>query len=267
MAGVVDGISGTKSVRSGLSTGLRLLEVLAESHQPLGVTELAELVHTDKANAHRTLGQLVALGYVEQDSISRRYAATVRMVELARSILDHRVISTFAAPHLQMLWAAARENTHLAVLAGDRVVYIATINGATLLSANTAIGQSGPIHCTATGKAIIAHLPLGQLQVLVAGRPLERFTPMTITSLDALVEHLAVVRAAGYAIDDREFDAQVRCIAAPVFGLDRTAVGSIGLSAPADRLDKARLQILLPIVVDAAARISRELGGPSARAM
>ena len=136
-----------------------MLELLVSAHGPLGVTEAAEQLGVDKANAHRTLAALVRLGYVEQDPSTRRYGATVRVVELARSVLDSKDLTVVAAPHLKSLWAASGENTHLAVLAGDHVVYVSTLNGTTLLSANAAIGQSGPLHCTATGKAIIANLP------------------------------------------------------------------------------------------------------------
>lgn len=254
------------SMKSGLATGLSLLEVLAGSHEALGVTELADILGIDKANAHRTLAQLISLGYAEQHPVTKRYSATVRVVELARSVLDHRHITAVAAQHLQALWAASRENTHLAVLAGDRVVYIAAINGPNLLAANAAIGSSAPVHCTATGKAIVANLPPGQLELIVSRQSLERFTPTTITDYDALAEHLARVRAVGHAIDDREYDPGVRCVASPVFGIDRAVIGSIGISAPADRLDNERLRVLLPIVMDTAARVSRELGGPVARA-
>ncbi len=250
--------------RGALATGLRMLELLASAHGPLGVTEIAEQLSLDKANAHRTLAALVRLGYVEQDRSTRRYGATVRIVELARSILDSRDLTVVAAPHLKSLWAASGENTHLAVLAGDHVVYVSTLNGTTLLSANAAIGQSGPLHCIATGKAIIANLPRGTAEALIRNLDFESFTPRTITSPEALEKELGQVRVTGYAVDDREYHPGVRCIAAPVFGIGGV-IASLGISAPADRMDNDRLRVLAPIVVDTAARVSRELGGPASR--
>lgn len=250
--------------RGALATGLRMLELLASAHGPLGVTEIADQLSLDKANAHRTLAALVRLGYVEQDPSTRRYGATVRIVELARSILDSRDLTVVAAPHLKTLWAASGENTHLAVLAGDHVVYVSTLNGTTLLSANAAIGQAGPLHCIATGKAIIANLPRGTAEALIQNLDFESFTPRTIASPEALQKELAQVRVTGYAVDDREYHPGVRCIAAPIFGIGGV-IASLGISAPADRMDSDRLRVLAPIVVDTAARISRELGGPASR--
>ena len=250
--------------RGALATGLRTLELLVSSHNPLGVTEIAEQLELDKANAHRTLAALVRLGYVEQDASTRRYSATVKVVELARSVLEHRDLTVVAAPHLKTLWAATSENTHLAVLAGDHVVYVSMLNGTTMLSANTAIGQSGPLHCTATGKSILAHLSRGTSEGLVASLDFEAFTPRTLATPAAYEKELEQVRVTGYAVDDREYHPGVRCVAAPVFGIGGV-LASLGISAPADRLDNDRLRVIAPLVVDTAGRVSRELGGPTTR--
>ncbi len=257
------GASGT-APRGALATGMRTLELLVRSHNPLGVTDIAEQLDLDKANAHRTLAALVRLSYVEQDPSTRRYSATVKVVELARSILDSRDLTVVAAPHLKSLWAASGENTHMAVLAGDHVVYVSGLNGSTLLSANTAIGQSGPLHCTATGKSIVAHLPRGTTGALIGSIDFESFTPRTLADATAYEKELAQVRVTGYAMDDREYHPGVRCIAAPIFGIGGV-MASLGISAPADRLDNDRLRIIAPLVVDTAGRISRELGGPTTR--
>ena len=212
--------------RGALATGLRVLEALIAAHGSMGVSEVAAALDIDKANAHRTLAVLVAYGYVEQDPSTRRYRASVRVVELARGVLDSRELTTVAGPHLKTLWAASRENTHLAVLASDHVVYVATINGPTLLSANPAIGQSGPLHCTATGKAILAHLPRQTIEHLLSSLTYERFTPLTTPDAATLQDQLAHVRQTGYAVDDREYHPGVRCIAAPVFSIN----GLVGLA-------------------------------------
>jgi DNA-binding IclR family transcriptional regulator len=261
---MTEGARSTAPGRGALATGLRVLEALIAAHGPMGVSEIAAALDIDKANAHRTLAVLVRFGYAEQDPLSRRYRATVRVVELARSVLDSRDLTIVAGPHLKTLWAASRENTHMAVLAGDHLVYVSTINGPTMLSANAAIGQSGPLHCTATGKALLAWLPRAAQETLLAGISYERFTPSTAPDAAALQARLAQVRQVGYAVDDREYHPGVRCVAAPVFGMGGL-VASLGVSAPADRLDSERLKVIAPLVVDTARRVSRELGGEALR--
>jgi DNA-binding IclR family transcriptional regulator len=267
MGGVGDGAEAlSEPQRGALATGLRVLEALVAAHAPLGVTELAASLGIDKANAHRTLAVLRRFGYVEQDPATRRYAASVRVVELAHAVLGSRELTIVAGPHLRSLWAASRENTHLAVLAGDHVVYVSTIDGPTMLSANTAIGQSAPLHCTATGKATLAWLPRAVREQITAHLDYTPYTSRTITDPDALLEQLARVRVTGYAVDDREYHPGVRCVAAAIFGLNGL-VGSVGISAPADRLSGERMDVVVPLVVDTAARISRELGGAAMRGM
>ncbi len=243
---------------------MRTLELLVSSHDPLGVTEIADQLRLDKANAHRTLAALVRLGYVEQDPSTRRYSAIAQGRGAGSGRARVAGPDVVAAPHLKSLWAATSENTHLAVLAGDHVVYVSMLNGTTMLSANTAIGQSGPLHCTATGKSIVANLPRGTTEGLVSTIDFESFTPRTLTTPAAYQKELAQVRVTGYAVDDREYHPGVRCVAAPVFGIGGV-MASLGISAPADRLDNDRLRIIAPLVVDTAGRISRELGGPTTR--
>jgi len=252
------------ATRGALATGLRVLEGLTDAHGPIGVTELAAKLALDKANVHRTLAVLVRFGYAEQDVGTRRYRPTFRVLELAHSMLAARELPAVAAPHLKALWAASHENTHLAVLSGDHVVYVSAINGPTLLSANAAIGQSGPLHCTATGKAILANLPVAARDALLAAIRYERFTPTTIAGPEALTAQLAAIRTQGFAIDDREYHPGVRCLAAPVWAIGGL-VGSLGVSAPADRFDRDRVKALAPIVLDTAMRVSRELGGTPMR--
>ncbi len=89
-------------------------------------------------------------------------------------------------------------------------------------------------------------------------------TNRTIANWCELRSELHRIRRRGYAVDDREYHPGVRCVAAPVFDIGGVSA-ALGISAPADRLDEKRLDVVAPIVVDTAARISRELGGSATR--
>jgi IclR family acetate operon transcriptional repressor len=110
----------------------------------------------------------------------------------------------------------------------------------------------------------VANLPRGTVEGLIKSLTFEAFTPRTLTDPAALEKELAQIRVTGYAMDDREYHPGVRCVAAPVFGIGGV-MASLGISAPADRLDNDRLRVIAPLVVDTAGRVSRELGGPTTR--
>jgi len=68
------------------------------------------------------------------------------------------------------------------------------------------------------------------------------------------------VRANGYALDLEEFEVGLRCIAAPVRDQSARVIAALGIAGPRSRLEDARLAELVPVVVDAADRLSRNLG-------
>ena len=64
----------------------------------------------------------------------------------------------------------------------------------------------------------------------------------------------------GIAIDDGEFDAEVRCVAVGVYDFTGTVVGAIGISGPVWRLSIQELQAKALQVRAAGRALSAELG-------
>ena len=121
------------------------------------------------------------------------------------------------------------------------------------------IGKAVIPYCSAVGKAILANLDVGGRDAVLAGVTWQRYTDHTITTRDALDRELALVAARGWAVDDREFEPYVNCIAVPI----RSPLGVVGaISVTAVRMvaDLDRLRTHLPALRETAELISRELG-------
>ena len=91
--------------------------------------------------------------------------------------------------------------------------------------------------------------------------PLRRCTERTIVTLGGLATELATVRTRGFAVDDGEYQPDVRCVAAPVFDHGGLVVASLGVSCPSDHLTGKRLGDLCTTVRAAAARVTLSVGG------
>jgi IclR family KDG regulon transcriptional repressor len=89
---------------------------------------------------------------------------------------------------------------------------------------------------------------------------LPRFTSATITNPERLKEHLMVVRARGYAIDNEEAEESVRCIGAPIFDHKGEVNYSISIAGPAYRVTLERIECFIPDITNAAYSISRAVG-------
>ena len=60
-------VNGPSSMETTLAKGLKMLEAVAHSDGPRGVSELGRELGITRSNAHRLLQTLAALGYVRQD--------------------------------------------------------------------------------------------------------------------------------------------------------------------------------------------------------
>jgi DNA-binding IclR family transcriptional regulator len=149
------------------------------------------------------------------------------------------------------------ETISLTILDGCDSLYVDEIPSRHPVRAHTYIGSRAPAHAVATGKAMICHHP-GALQQLLAGE-LRRCTEHTIVDPVELERELKAVREHGYALNRGEWRPGV-CAAAAAVRNHTALVAALGVSGPDSRLTRERLHQLGPLVRDAAARLSRDLG-------
>jgi IclR family transcriptional regulator, KDG regulon repressor len=188
----------------------------------------------------------------------RLFSLTLRIVSLGQRVVSGMDLAEVARPYVRRLSAVLNETCHVSVPGQEFVVDLVHETGSRLVAVMQPPGTQVPYHCTAIGKALLAHLPEKQKAVL--RRPLKRFTGHTIVDAEALRAQLAKVRARGYAVDELEFSMELRCLAAPVFNYDGDAVCAIGMSAPAIRFTEPNVESVAAIVVREAVHMSRELG-------
>lgn len=242
-----------------LANGLALLEMLAHSDCPRGVTELAAEIGLQKSNVHRLLQTLAALGYVRKSATMPRYGCTLRLWEFGELIADRIDVRAVARPHLERLAKETLETVHLSILDGSDVVYIDKVDSPHPIRAYSRIGGRAPAVCVATGKALLAYMPPDQLTKLLT-KPLHRFTPTTITNPQKLMQELTHVRRVGFAVNRGEWREGVNGIAAVIFDHRHQAAAAVGITSPAGRVGTPVVHRLAAIIFSTAETISSELG-------
>jgi IclR family acetate operon transcriptional repressor len=237
-----------------LTRALDLLDAL-EVGASLSLTEASVRTGINKATAYRILANLEARGYVARDPATGRYRLGLRLAHLGMRMAEGLDLRTQARPLLHTLQGETAETVNLAVPGEAGIIYIDIVESERGLRMAATVGAQDDFHSTALGKAMLAYLPSGRLDQLLAGARLERKTPNTITRADRLRAELRRVRARGCAIDDEENEAGARCVAAPIFDHDSRVVGAVSVSGPASRLPAKRL----PKLVEAVRAVSREI--------
>jgi IclR family acetate operon transcriptional repressor len=237
-----------------VARALALLDALAEG--PAGVNALARRIGVNPSSASRLLATLERGGIVDRDP-GGPYRLGLHLVALADRALAGLDVRDFARPQLRSLVEQTGETATLSVPAGDEAVTVDFVPGESSVISMAHVGRPSIGHATAAGKVLLA---FGDAEP----GPLEAYTERTITNPERLAAELDVVRRQGWAEADGEREPDLNALAAPVLGRGGALVAILGLQGPGGRLTAERRRAMLPALLDAAARVSRALGGPVA---
>ncbi len=239
-----------------------ILEIMAGEGAPITVTELAEKVNLKISTVHRLLTTLLHRGYVEQED-DNKYRLGLKLMEIGNSVLYYSDIRTVSRPFLEELVDRCNETVNLAILDDTDVVYIDQVESKNLIIVKmlAQVGNRGPVHCTSSGKALVAFLPEDKVEETIGRLDLARYTNETITDMENLRKELIRVRADGYAVDWGEREEHVRCIAAPIFNHEGRAIASISISGPSTRITTYYMKNeLVDLIQETAERLSHKMG-------
>jgi DNA-binding IclR family transcriptional regulator len=223
--------------------------------------DLARALEMSPSALSRSLGSLVAYGFLRFDGDTGTYRLGPTVVSLAGAAINEYDEFRHAYADLHALMAATQLGANLGVPDDGRVMYLFHIDGPKMKRGSTLIGRHVPLHATALGKAILMGATPDDQDRLLAARPLEAFTAHTITDPQRLADELAEARQRGYATEREELALGRGCIAVPIRGRDGQGVAAMSLSGPKDAI---RLDIdadtYAGLLLDAAEVISGRLG-------
>ena len=243
-----------------LDRAFLLLELMADAGGEVAISRLAADSGLAVSTIHRLVRTLVGRRYVRQLP-SRRYVLGPRLIHLGE--FASRMLATWAQPHLTRLVDVIGETANLAMLDGDRVVYVAQVPSRHSMRMFTEVGRRVHLHCTGVGKVLLAQLPPETARELLVQGGMPARTELTVTDPDELLRQLPTIADQGYAVDDGEQEAGVRCVAVPVPG--GSAAGAISVSGPAGRLGLDAVSRAVPLLQSAAAALATELGRDGVR--
>lgn len=242
-----------------LERALRIIEILAHSEKPLGVTEIGKLIGVHKSTAYRLVYTLRQFGYVDQDEETEKYYLGLKPLELSSIINERLDIKRVIRPYLEELSDKTGETIHLAVREEDDVVYIDKIESKHAVRMYSRIGARAPLYCTALGKCLLAFGPESVIKKWVSKESLPQKTENTIKTGEELARELEEVRRQGYALDREEFEQGVRCIGVPILNKSGRAIAAISISIPAFRVTEEKINEIISLLLKVKSEISEKL--------
>ena len=241
-----------------LDKALRVMEALAVSDAPRGVSELAREMGYQKSNVHRILSTLVEQGYVVRFDVGPTYQLNYKMFEIGSRVVARLRLSEVARPFLQRIVRRTGESAHIMIYHNAEIIYLDKIENNAPIRASAEPGLRAPAYCVASGKVLLAYQPEDEVSRVL--RRMRAHTPNTITDPARLRAEIAAVRECGYAINREGWRAGVAGAAAPVLVGRTHAIAALAILGPADRLDDARLNEAGALLAQQARELSRLLG-------
>ncbi len=231
-----------------------MLGAFGPQNPTLSLSEISRRSGLSLSTTHRLVHELLSWGALERDP-SGCYSIGLRLLELAAIAPRGLDLREAAFPCLDDLHHRTRGNVHLAVRDGMQVVYVEVIRACATHPTSGKTGDRWPMHATGTGLVLLAFADR-EVQEEALRRPLERFTPMTITDPAELRRKLAQVRQSGYAVAEGSITVQDLVVGVPVYDPFGGVAAAISVVVEATR---ARPQLLASMLADASGEITRRL--------
>ena len=252
---------GVASQQTTVVRALELLDCLADSREPMSVAEITRLIGVSRSTTYRLLRTLMSCGYVSESfTDSDKLQIGPKVLTLATSFLDRFEMRVVARPFLIALRDTSRETVHLVVPHQGEVLHIEKVESMQPVRAHSPVGLQEPMHCSAVGKAVLAAMPEVEVDAIIRQRGLPKRSPNTITDAESLKEHLRMVRAQGFAINDVENEEGIRAIGVALAPYSGMPIAAISISGPAYRFTVEQACSLSTDLKNAAVDILHQMG-------
>lgn len=241
--------------RPATERALSLLEAVAAAGRPATLKELESICDLPAATTFRLCGRLQEQGYLVRDLDPRRFSVGPRLMRLGLDIVRSAGPANARRQVLSELVEEIGETCNLTCPSRGEVLYIDRVETKWPLRMALEPGSRVPIHCTASGKLFLAHMPEAQRERLLSGHALTANAPNTLVTAKTLTGDLKKILRRGYSTDNEEFLVGLVAVAVPVRDPKGRVVAAVACHAPVARMSLDKLLRQRPLLEAAAARM------------
>lgn len=225
------------------ATTFEVVDALKTIDEP-GVTDVADHLDIPKSTAHDHLQTLEELDFVVNGP--EGYQIGARFLEYGGYARENTKVYRVARPVVKRLAEETGEHANFMIEEHGLGVFLYKVKGDDAVALDTHPGMRVPLQTTALGKTIMAHTPREEVERILDEHGLPQVTEHTVTDREELFDEFERIRDRGYAVDDEERVAGMRCIAAPVLDRDGDVLGAVSVSGPMSRMHDDRFENDIP---------------------
>jgi len=223
------GIDEPKGWVRAFERGLHVLEAFDGGQSGLTLSEAAKRTGLSRATVRRLLSTLTGMGYVKTDG--HWYELQPRILTLSHAFLSSVAMTDLLMPFMeQVIEDTIHISSSASVLDDTKVIFVCGVPAKGFVRTSMTVGLTFPAPLTATGRAMLAQLPVPEIDDVLERAELTMLTPRTIMDKAELRETILEARDKGYATNDGGLDLTIKSVAVPVFNRENRCVASISIS-------------------------------------
>ena len=185
-----------------LEKGLAVLELLAQTPDPLSLSQISEMTDNSASQLFRTMNCLAAGGYVIKDDVSGKYMLTLKLFEMANrhSPLDH-LLQVAKLPMQELAWTI-RESCHISIVQQRQLLVVGQVESPEKVTIKVAVGTTHPLTHTVSGRLLLAAMTDSAIEATLEHAP--DYVEMNAAEREGFWRRIAEIRRSGLstAVDE-----------------------------------------------------------------
>ncbi|MBA4394450.1 MAG: hypothetical protein C0407_12935 [Desulfobacca sp.] len=193
----------------------RILDQLAASKRPLGVSDLSNSLRYNKSTVFNLIYTLVDLGVLEM-APDNKVRLGIKLFTLGQEVGAASNLIPKVHPFLEEINQKTNLSVFLGLCSGLKAVIVDKVDSPDEIKVSSELGMKIPLIAGAGGKVLLAQLPEAQVEEILARSILPKFTPSTCTNQKRLNQMIKKARLERFALDDEEYIEGIRALAIPL---------------------------------------------------
>lgn len=231
---------------------------VAASTRPLVVSDFCAALDLPKPTAHRLCQKLEAELYLTREPGGRHFSPGPKLMKLGFDLM-HWGVTAERQAIMEAAVAQLGETCNFTALSGNKVVYLHRVEAGWPLRVHFEPGSRVPLHCTASGKLLLAMMEPERRKRVLDVIELTPDTPNSITNIRALEKELSAIARREYSLDREEFMLGLSAIAVPVRDKRKVVQAALACHGPTARFNLDDAARHLKVLSDAAEKLARTL--------
>ncbi|HVZ30191.1 MAG TPA: IclR family transcriptional regulator [Asticcacaulis sp.] len=241
-----------------LDKGLTILEFMAGKTEPFTIAEIAKALGKSKTEIYRVLITLETRGYIRRDERDGRYEMTGFLFDLGMRHPPRRNLIEIAMPHMHALSRRTNQSCHISLFSQDAVVAVARAESEAAIGFSVKLGFRVPMPYSTSGRLLYAFQSRHQQAVWLNMMRQDRAERLAVRAFLAEVE---IAARQGYLMEQSFMTAGITDICVPIFNRNSGhAVACLAIPFLSHRFFQVGIGDILPLMQEAAARISADIG-------